>query len=58
MNDIIINFDLTVDETNVILSGLGKLPAELSFGIISKIKTIADQQVRSAQQAQAEKQEE
>ena len=32
-----INLNFEVDEVNVILSGLGELPAKLSMGVIQKI---------------------
>tara|TARA_B100000902_G_scaffold383053_1_gene421416 strand:+ start:307 stop:465 length:159 start_codon:yes stop_codon:yes gene_type:complete len=39
-----LKFYLTVDEANVILAGLGELPAKLSMGLISKIKSQAEKQ--------------
>jgi lipase chaperone LimK len=32
-----INLNFEVDEVNIILSGLGELPAKLSMGVIQKI---------------------
>ena len=39
-----LKFYLTVEEANVILAGLGELPAKLSMGLISKIKAQAEKQ--------------
>tara|TARA_B100000927_G_C16372857_1_gene432236 strand:+ start:92 stop:250 length:159 start_codon:yes stop_codon:yes gene_type:complete len=39
-----LKFYLTVDEANVILAGLGELPAKLSIELISKIKSQAEKQ--------------
>lgn len=36
MNEI--NLNLTIDETNVTLAGLSKLPYEVSAGLIDKIR--------------------
>jgi hypothetical protein len=36
---------LTLDELNVVLAGLGKLPLETVFATFSKIKAQAEQQV-------------
>jgi hypothetical protein len=39
------NFELTVDEANVILGGLAKLPYEVSAGVINKLQTQAQGQI-------------
>ena len=39
-----LKFYLTVEEVNIILAGLGELPAKLSMGLISKIKIQGDKQ--------------
>ena len=45
-----INFtDLTPDEANIILAGLGELPAKISMGLIAKLKQQGDAQMRPPQ---------
>ena len=39
------NFELTVDEANVILGGLAKLPYEVSAGVIQKLQSQAQGQL-------------
>ncbi len=42
-----INFtDLTPDEANIILAGLGELPAKISMGLIAKLKQQGDAQIQ------------
>jgi hypothetical protein len=48
------NFELTVDEANVILGGLAKLPYEVSAGVIQKLQTQAQGQLPAEEQAPAE----
>ena len=54
-----INFtDLTPDEANIVLAGLGELPAKISMGLIVKLKQQGDAQMQPAAPAQpAPKQE-
>jgi hypothetical protein len=40
-----INLDLSLEEINLILSGLGELPAKASMGVIQKIQQQAQPQV-------------
>ena len=40
-----ITLTLTLDELNVVLAGLGKLPLEAVFATFTKIKTQAEPQV-------------
>jgi len=40
-----INLDLSLEEINVILGGLGELPAKASMGVIQKIQQQASPQV-------------
>ena len=40
-----INLDLSLEEINVILGGLGELPAKASMGVIQKIQQQAGPQV-------------
>lgn len=42
-----INLDLSLEEINVILGGLGELPAKASMGVIQKIQQQAQPQVVS-----------
>jgi hypothetical protein len=44
-----IKLELTVDEVNNVLNALGKVPYELSFALIEKIKAQAIPQVAPAQ---------
>ena len=49
------NFELTVDEANVILGGLAKLPYEVSAGVINKLQAQAQGQIPAdAEQAPVE----
>jgi len=42
-----INFtDLTPDEANIILAGLGELPAKISMGLLLKLKQQGDAQMQ------------
>ena len=50
MNMQTINFtDLTPDEANIVLAGLGELPAKISMGLIVKLKQQGDAQMQPAQ---------
>lgn len=40
-----INLDLSLEEINLILNGLGELPAKASMGVIQKIQQQAQPQV-------------
>ena len=40
-----INLDLSLEEINLILGGLGELPAKASMGVIQKIQQQAQPQV-------------
>ena len=55
--EINMKFELSVEEVNVALAGLGELPAKTSFGVISKIKTQAEEQLQAQErQKEAEQQ--
>ena len=42
-----LNFtNLTPDEANIILAGLGELPAKISMGLIAKLKQQGDAQMQ------------
>ncbi len=47
------NIQLTLDDVNLVLAALGKLPLEASIGAFEKIKAQAQQQAQ-AQQSQEE----
>jgi len=50
MNMQTINFtDLTPDEANIILAGLGELPAKISMGLLLKLKQQGDAQMQPPQ---------
>ena len=40
-----INLDLTLEEVNIILNGLGELPAKVSMPVIQKLQEQAQPQV-------------
>lgn len=44
-----IKLELSVEEVNVVLAGLGKLPLEASLGVFGKVKMSAEQQVKEQQ---------
>lgn len=45
-----INFtDLTPDEANIVLAGLGELPAKISMGLLLKLKQQGDAQMQPPQ---------
>ena len=56
MNDIL-DFKLTVEEVNVVLQGLGELPAKLSMNLITSIQNQAAPQMQP-QPIEEEKEEE
>ena len=54
-----INLDLSLEEINMVLGGLGELPAKASMGVIQKIQQQASPQVQpEPQPAPAEEGEE
>lgn len=44
-----ITITLTLDELNVLLAGLGKLPLEVSIGVFGKVKAQAESQINPVQ---------
>lgn len=42
MNSPVLKLELTADEAQIILNGLVKLPYEISFTLINKVKTEGD----------------
>lgn len=53
-----INIELSIEETNLILGALAELPVKVSLNLMQKIETSATKQVQEAQakSAQAEAQ--
>ena len=50
-----INFtDLTPDEANIVLAGLGELPAKISMALLIKLKQQGDAQMQPAPEPQQE----
>lgn len=49
-----IKFELTVDELNIVLAGLGELPAKSSIAVIDKIRNQAVPQIQQAATPPAE----
>lgn len=49
-----VTLEFTVDELNVVLAGLGELPAKASLALIDKIRTDATKQLQAQQAAPAE----
>ena len=46
MNEDRLDFKLTIEEVNLILRGLGELPAKLSINIINSVQTQAASQMQ------------
>lgn len=42
-----VNFNFTLDETNLIINALAELPAKMSMTLINKVTTVAQQQLQS-----------
>ena len=42
-----IKFDLTIDEANLVLASLAKMPFEQVFNLIGKLKQQADEQMNN-----------
>lgn len=47
------NIELTLDELNLVLAALGKLPLEVSLTTFDKIKAQAQQQAQAQQPAES-----
>jgi hypothetical protein len=47
------NFELSVEEANVVLAGLSKMPYEVSASVIQKLQTQAQTQLSNTQQEPA-----
>ena len=48
------NFELTIEETNKVVAGLGKLPAEQSFNLIIYFQNQLEAQSRTEQEVISE----
>ena len=48
-----LTFNVTLDEANIILAGLGELPTKVSAGLVTKLQQQAAPQIKE-QQAEAE----
>lgn len=48
----VIKLQLTLEEINVILGGLGEIPAKTSIGVIEKVRMQTISQLQQIQQAQ------
>ena len=49
-----VTLELTVEEVNIVLAGLGELPAKASISMIDKIRHVASEQLQAQQAAPAE----
>jgi hypothetical protein len=49
-----VTLEFTIDELNVVLAGLGELPAKASLALIDRIRAEATQQLQAQQAAPAE----
>ena len=46
MENVVLKLELSVEEVNQVLAGLGKLPLESSVGTWAKIKQVAELQLK------------
>lgn len=49
-----VKLELTVEEINIVLAGLGELPAKASIAMIDKIRKMATEQLQSQPEVSAE----
>ena len=49
MNELKLTFTLTLEQANIVMAALGKLPYEASAGVIALMQQQADPQVKAAQ---------
>lgn len=49
-----VKLELTLDEANIVLAGLGELPAKASLGVIDKVRSQAVSQLQAAAAVAAE----
>jgi hypothetical protein len=50
----VLNFEVTLEEANVILAGLGELPSKMSHALINKLQTQAAPQIEKQRAEQEE----
>jgi len=50
MNDLKINLELSVNDVNALLAGLGKLPLESVVDLWARVKAQAEAQIKAAQE--------
>lgn len=51
MNGAELTISLTTQEVDIVLAGLGKIPAETSYGVINKVRTQALSQLANQEQS-------
>ena len=49
MNELKLTFTLSLDQANIVMAALAKLPYEASAGVIALLQQQADPQVKAAQ---------
>ena len=49
MNELKLTFTLSLEQANIVMAALGKLPYEASAGVIGLLQQQADPQVKAAQ---------
>ena len=49
-----LTFNVTLDEANIILAGLGELPTKVSAGLVTKLQQQAGPQIQAQQETAAE----
>lgn len=49
MNELKLTFTLTLEQANIVMAALAKLPYEASAGVIALLQQQADPQVKAAQ---------
>jgi hypothetical protein len=49
MNELKLTFTLSLEQANIVMAALGKLPYEASAGVIALLQQQADPQVKAAQ---------
>jgi hypothetical protein len=47
----LVKLELTFDDVNVIIAGLGELPAKISLGVIERVRKQAAEQLRAEEPA-------
>jgi hypothetical protein len=52
-NNSTVTLELSVEDINVVLAGLGELPAKVSLSVIEKVRSQAVAQIQAANQEEA-----